>query len=157
MRHEHIHTVPSWRRGLARYDCVFVSTDDTQEGMLGMEVARVYCFFSFIHTDGETFPCALVHWFYDFLADLFPTWFDRIADVPDELTGMWMVAPSFLDDGSHNLAVVHVDSIIRCAHLLPIFGKENIPPVVHCHNSLDVYRAFYVNRFADHHTYELTS
>ncbi|KAF9238354.1 hypothetical protein BU15DRAFT_88408 [Melanogaster broomeanus] len=145
MRHEHIHAVPSWRRGLARYDCVFVSTDDTQEGMLGMEVARVYCFFSFIHTDGETFPCALVHWF------------DRIADVPDELTGMWMVAPSFLDDGSHNLAVVHVDSITRCAHLLPIFGKENVPSVVHCHNSLDVYRAFYVNRFADHHTYELTS
>ncbi|KAF9230397.1 hypothetical protein BU15DRAFT_16182, partial [Melanogaster broomeanus] len=38
MRREHIHAVPSWRRGLARYDCVFVSTDDTQEGMLGMEV-----------------------------------------------------------------------------------------------------------------------
>ncbi|KAF9240171.1 hypothetical protein BU15DRAFT_87691 [Melanogaster broomeanus] len=143
MRREHIHVVPSWRRGLARYDCVFVSTDDTQEGMLGMEVARVYCFFSFIHTDGQTFPCALVHWF------------DRIIDVPDELTGMWMVAPSFLEDGSHNLAVVHIDSIIRCAHLLPIFGKENVPTLVHCHNSLDVYRAFYVNRFADYHTYDL--
>ncbi|KIJ58801.1 hypothetical protein HYDPIDRAFT_101977, partial [Hydnomerulius pinastri MD-312] len=145
MRREHIRAVPSWRRGPARYDCVFVNTDDAQEGMLSMEVARVYCFFSFIHTDGQTFPCALVHWF------------DRIVDVPDELTGMWMVAPSFLDDGSHNLAVIHVDSIVRSAHLLPIFGKENVPPLVNCHNSLDIYRAFYVNRFADHHAYELAS
>ncbi|KIK82842.1 hypothetical protein PAXRUDRAFT_153431, partial [Paxillus rubicundulus Ve08.2h10] len=100
MRREHIHAVLSWQRGSAHYDCVFVSTDDTQEGMLGMEVAQVYCFFSFIHTNGQTFQCALVHWF------------DCISDVPDELTGMWMVTPSFLDDDSHNLTVIHVDSIV---------------------------------------------
>ncbi|KAI5987021.1 hypothetical protein EDD15DRAFT_2372740 [Pisolithus albus] len=127
MRRERIRATPSWQRGPARYDCVFVSTDDTQDGMLGM----------------ETFPCALVRWF------------DRIADARDELTGMWMVAPSFLDDGSHNLAVIHVDSIVRNAHLLPIFGKEYVPPLVTCHNSLDVYQAFYVNHFVDHHAFEL--
>ncbi|KIK79693.1 hypothetical protein PAXRUDRAFT_160615 [Paxillus rubicundulus Ve08.2h10] len=63
MHREHIQAVPSWQRGLAHYDCMFVSTDDTQEGMLGMEVAQVYCFFSFIHSDGQSFPCTLVHWF----------------------------------------------------------------------------------------------
>ena len=39
MQREHIRAAPSWRQGPAHYDCVLVSTDDTQEGMLGMEVA----------------------------------------------------------------------------------------------------------------------
>ncbi|KAF9218842.1 hypothetical protein BS17DRAFT_770426 [Gyrodon lividus] len=47
-----------------------------------------------------TFRCALVHWF------------NHIIDVPDKLTGMWMVAPSFLDNSAHNLAIVRVNSII---------------------------------------------
>ncbi|KAF9231584.1 hypothetical protein BU15DRAFT_55951, partial [Melanogaster broomeanus] len=42
MHREHIHVVPSWWRGLVHYNCVFVSTDDTQEGMLGIEVARCH-------------------------------------------------------------------------------------------------------------------
>lgn len=145
MRHETIRALPSWHRGPARYDCVYVSTDDTKNGMLGMDIARVYCFFSFTHTNGQIFPCALVHWF------------DRVIDEPDELTGMWMVSPSFLEDGSHNLGVIHVDSIIRAAHLLPVFGDEPVPPYVTFHNSLNIYRGFYVNRFADHHAFELAT
>jgi len=145
MQHEHIHAVPSWRRGPACYDCMFVSMDDTQEGMLGMEVAHVYCFFSFIHTNGQTFSCALVHWF------------NHISDIVDKLTGMWMVAPSFLEDGSQNLAVIHIDSIVHGVHILLIFGKENVPQGVNCHNSLDLYRGFYVNHFSDHHAFELAS
>ena len=101
-------------------------------------------FFSLTHTDRQSFSCALVHWF------------DRIADEPDELTGMWMVAPSFIGE-SENLAVIHVDTIIRGAHLLPIFGHQPVPPSVSFYNSLDVYRGFYVNGFADHHAFELVS
>ncbi|KAF9234302.1 hypothetical protein BU15DRAFT_90031 [Melanogaster broomeanus] len=127
------------------YDCIFVSTDDTDEGMLSMEVARVLSFFSFVYTNGDTYPCALVHWF------------DRIADETDELTGMWMVRPSFLEEGSKNLAVIHIDSIVRSAHLLPIFGNERVPPFINFHNSLDIYRSFYINRFADHHAFQLAS
>ncbi|KAF8415957.1 hypothetical protein L210DRAFT_3616358 [Boletus edulis BED1] len=145
MRHETIHALPSWHQGPAQYDCVYVSTDDTKNGMLGMDITCVYCFFSFTHTNGQIFPCALVHWF------------DRVIDEPDELTGMWMVSPSFLEDGSHNLGVIHVDSIIRAAHLLPVFGDEPVPPYVTFHNSLNIYRGFYVNRFADHHAFELAT
>lgn len=145
MRREVIRAVPSWHRGPARYDCVYVSTDEAKDGMLGMDIARVYCFFSFTHTDGQIFPCALVHWF------------DRVADEPDELTGMWMVSPSFLQDGSQNFAVIHIDIIVRAAHLLPIFGDELVPSYVRFHNTLDVYRGFYVNCFADHHAFELAS
>ena len=108
-----------------------------------MDIARIYCFFSFTHTNAQIFPCALVHWF------------DRVEDEADGLTGMWMVSPSFLEDGSHNLSVVHVDSIIRAAHPLPIFGDEPVPAHVTFHNSLDIYQGFYVNHSADHHAFEL--
>ncbi|KIK80515.1 hypothetical protein PAXRUDRAFT_158474, partial [Paxillus rubicundulus Ve08.2h10] len=142
---EKIHAIPSWCGGPARYDCVFVGTDDSVEGMLSMEVACIFCFFTFVFTNSETYTCALVHWF------------DRIADEPDKLTGMWMVRPSFLNDGSQNLAVVHVDSIVCSTHLLPIFGHEYIPEHGNHVNSLDLYHGFYVNQFADHHTFKLAS
>ncbi|KIK79872.1 hypothetical protein PAXRUDRAFT_160105 [Paxillus rubicundulus Ve08.2h10] len=145
MWREQIHTTPSWRHGPARYDCVFISTDDSCEGMLSMEIACVFCFFSFVFTNGQTYSCALIQWF------------NHIADRPDDLTGMWMVAPSCNEDGSQHLAVIHVDSIVHSAHLLPIFGEEYVSEHVAFHNSLDLYRGFYVNRFADHHAFELAS
>ncbi|KAN0094838.1 hypothetical protein V8E55_003125 [Tylopilus felleus] len=145
MWREHIRAMLSWRHGPPRNDCVFMTTDDTIEGMQGMDIGRVYCFFSFIHTNGQTFPCALVHWF------------DRLGEDPDNLTGMWMVTPSYHEDSSKNLSVIHIDSIVRLAHLLPIFGGERVPSIVSFHNSLDLYQGFYVNRFADHHAFELAS
>ena len=45
MRREQIRAIPSWHRGPPCYDCVFMSTDDTQDGMLSMEIARALCFF----------------------------------------------------------------------------------------------------------------
>lgn len=108
-----------------------------------MDVTQVYCFFSFVHTDGQTFPCTLVQWF------------DRLADQADDATGMWMVTPSFHDDSSKNFTVIHIDSIIHLAHLLPIFGEGQVPSIVNCHNSLDLFCGFYINRFADHHAFEV--
>lgn len=58
----------------------------SKDGIHGMEVARVLCFFSFSYGhDLETFPCALVHWF------------KLVSDEPNPGNGMWMVKPSFLD------------------------------------------------------------
>ena len=68
---------------------------------------------------------------------------------------MWMVRPSYLDDGSLNLAVIDVDSIVRAAHLLPVFGNESIPHDTAAHNSLDCSNVFCVNCFVDHHAFEL--
>ena len=142
-RREQIKATPSWFRGPDRYDTVFVNTDDTRKDMQGMEVARVVCFFSLPCTNGVSYPCALVHWF------------DYVEDEPDELTGMWMVKPSFLDDNTRYLSVVHIDTVVRAAHLIPIFGQELVPSRVNSHNSLDIYRGFYVNHFIDHHAFEL--
>ncbi|KAG2115732.1 uncharacterized protein F5147DRAFT_743328 [Suillus discolor] len=145
MRHQHIHAVPSWRNGPARFDCAFVNMDDRHDGMLSMIVVQIFCFFSFTFTNGCTYPCALIHWFY------------RITEERDELTGMWMVALSFNEDGSRDLSIIHIDSIIRSAHLLPIFGMQFVPRGLQFYDSLDVYRGFYVNRFIDHHAFMLAS
>jgi len=142
-RHKQIRATPSWYHGPECYDTVFVNTDDGHEGMLGMHVAWVLCLFVLPCTDGLSYPCALIHWF------------DYIAEDPDELTGMWMVKPS-LANRTHDLAVIHIDTIVRATHLIPIFGRERVPPFITFHNSLDTYRGFYINHFVDHHAFELS-
>ncbi|KAH7903135.1 hypothetical protein BJ138DRAFT_1021107, partial [Hygrophoropsis aurantiaca] len=114
-------------------------------GCNGMDVARVLCFFSFAF-EGNTYPCAVVHWF---------KVIGNHVDYYD--TGMWMVRPSFNNDGDRDISIIHIDSIFRAVHLLPIFGNRRVPRAVQFHNSLDVYRSFYVNKFADHHAFEIAS
>ncbi|KIO03803.1 hypothetical protein M404DRAFT_144875 [Pisolithus tinctorius Marx 270] len=47
MCHEHIRCSPMWRNEGPRYDCVFIVTDPHAEGMLGLDIAHVLCFFFF--------------------------------------------------------------------------------------------------------------
>ena len=132
---------PLWRREAQRYDCVFVNSDNKLNGIHGLEVARTICFFSFIYL-GVSYPCALVQWF------------SRISEGIDETTGMWMVAPDFDPTGSPALAIVHVDCILRAAHLIPIFRDSFVSDEITHNNSLDNFKGFYVNRFVDHHAFE---
>ncbi|KAJ3793604.1 hypothetical protein GGU11DRAFT_691480 [Lentinula aff. detonsa] len=72
---------------------------------------------------------------------------------------MWTVCPSYLDARQHrpHLAVLHLDSLLRGIHLIPIYGSRALPRsqgLAH-YNSLDVFTAFYVNRFADYHSNEI--
>jgi hypothetical protein len=41
MRCERIRAVDTWRRGPGQYDCVFVNTDSSANGMRGLDIARV--------------------------------------------------------------------------------------------------------------------
>ncbi|KAF9221556.1 hypothetical protein BS17DRAFT_797037 [Gyrodon lividus] len=83
---------------------------------------------------------------------------DRIGSQPDDITGLWMVHPSFEDNGSHESSVIHLDSIFRAVHLLPMFGNSNpIHPAVTFDKSLDAFKGYYVNKFADHHSFEILS
>jgi hypothetical protein len=52
---------------------------------------------------------------------------------------MYMVAPSFDEDGSPNMSIIHIDSIVHGAHLLPIFGTQFVPWDLQFHHSLDVF------------------
>ncbi|KAG1847891.1 hypothetical protein F4604DRAFT_1661767 [Suillus subluteus] len=141
MKREHIRVSPNWRNGCARKDCVFVITDPTAHGMRGMDVARVLTFFSF-RLRGKQYPCAVARWF------------NQVGDAPDDQTGMWMVEPSSIDNHAH-FAVIHVDSIFRSAHLIPVYDTEMLPAVIKSHHTLDIFTLFYVNKFADHHAFEI--
>jgi hypothetical protein len=46
MRREYIRATPSWRNGHPRYDTVFINSDSSEDGMGGLEVARVLSFHS---------------------------------------------------------------------------------------------------------------
>ncbi|KAG2739040.1 hypothetical protein P692DRAFT_201842704 [Suillus brevipes Sb2] len=133
MKHEHIHVSPNWRNGHACKDCVFVITDLNIHGMRGMDVAQLR---------GGFYPCAVVRWF------------NRVGNAPDDEMGLWMVEPSSINGHAH-FAVTHVESIFRSAHLIPVYGIEPLPPAIKSHHVLDIFTLFYVNRYADHHAFEI--
>jgi hypothetical protein len=142
MFRERIRAVPSWRKGPARYDTVFLSGDPTLEGFQGLLVARVRLFLSVVH-QRVTYPCALV------------AWYSTIGDDVCPDTGMWMVEPDYDRTGSLAMSVVHLDTILRAAHLMGIAGDGFIPKTVKFHNSLDAFKAYYVNKYIDHHSHEI--
>ncbi|KAI0704508.1 hypothetical protein C8T65DRAFT_709094 [Cerioporus squamosus] len=46
-------------------------------------------------------------------------WFEPVGDEPDEVTGMWKVEPDYFEDGERMRDVIHVESLLRSAHLVP--------------------------------------
>ena len=142
-RREHIRATPSWRQGPARYDCAFVNAEPELDGIHGLGIVRILLFFSFVF-DGKTYPCALVRWF------------SHIAEERDEDTGMWMVEPEVEDNGSPSISVIHIDCIFRAAHLLPVYSDDPIGSISP-HDSLDIFSAFYVNKYIDHHAFQIAS
>jgi hypothetical protein len=142
MRRERMRAVKSWRKGPGRYDTIFVNTDPSVEGMKGLDIARVRLFFSFSH-DGIEYPCALVHWF------------SRVGDLPDDHTGMWIVEPDILDDGENLTAIIHLDTVVRASHLIPVFGSQRVSRTLSFTDTLDTYTSFYVNKYVDHHAFEV--
>ncbi|KAH8979145.1 hypothetical protein EDB86DRAFT_2814988 [Lactarius hatsudake] len=140
MYRERIRSTPNWRGEYPRHDTVFVETDAELSGMRGMLVARVLLFFSFFFRD-QHYPCALVHW-------LIP-----VGDEPDDDTGMWVVRPEFKGN-RRSLSVIHIDCIVRGAHLIPVYGSSFLPEDFHFSDSLHAFQAYFVSRHADHHMYE---
>lgn len=142
MHKERIRATPCWRGGYPRYDCVFILNDPLLPCFQGLLVARVRLLFSFKHEE-IFYPCALV------------SWFSPVSETPDEDTGMWVVEPTLDQRKKEVQAVVHLDCIVRGAHLLPVAGKDYLPPHFHFSDSLDAFSSFYVNKFADHHAFEI--
>lgn len=144
MHKERIRLIRSWRGGRARYDCVFAEKDPDAKGFAGLYVARMLLFLSFKYA-GVVYPCALVNWF------------SPIDNETCPLTRMWMVEPDIGADGERIQSVIHIDSILRNAHLLPLYGEDLLPAEdqVNFSNSLDIFTAYYVNKYADHHSHEV--
>ncbi|KAF8171442.1 hypothetical protein K438DRAFT_1613101, partial [Mycena galopus ATCC 62051] len=127
---ERIRTVRSWRGGPVRYDCVFVEEDADQPSFRGLLAARVLLFFSFKH-NGIVYPCAAVTWF-------------SVGESPCLDVGIWMVKPDLDGRGQRVLDIIHLDSIL--GHTL--YQSTHTA-------SLDSFRAYYVNKYADHHSHEI--
>ena len=142
MRREQIRAVKSWRKGPGHYDTIFVNTDPSLEGMRGLEIARVHLFFSFSH-EGVEYHCALIHWF------------SCVDDQPDEQTGMWVVEPDTLDDGKPFMSIIDLDTIVRASHLIPVFGQGHVSQTLQFTDTLDTFTRFYVNKYIDHHAFEI--
>jgi hypothetical protein len=143
MHQEWIRAVPSWHRGPARNDCVFVETDADGAGFRGLHVGHVLLFFSFSYM-AVYYPCALVQWFVP------------IQDQPCNDSGMWMVKPEFhLQTGKRERSVIHLDSVLRGAHLMPIYGNDFLPRDFHFADTLHAFQAYFVNKFIDHHAFEI--
>jgi hypothetical protein len=60
-------------------------------------------------------------------------WFLVIGDEPDDETGFWMVEANVCDNGQPNLAIIHLDSIYRAAHLVPAYRSSDFT----MHDTLD--------------------
>ena len=138
---EHIRATPAWRNEGSRYDCAFINRDPDQPGMRGLDIGRILHLLSFTHND-KYFPCALVHWF------------ALTAEEPDEDTGMWLVEPLMTARNERFVTVIHLDCVIRAAHLVPAYGEDFVPDDMQYSESLDYFPLFYVNKFVDHHAFE---
>lgn len=142
---ETIRSTPRWKSEGSvgpRRNCIFLNNGSDEPGAKGLDVARVHLFFSF-ETEEEVYPCALVQNFHKMYTD------------PDPDNGMWVVEPEYVANGSRLMSVIHVDSIVRAAHFLPIFqGSSTLPPQLKFSLTLESFRAFYINKYIDYHAFE---
>ena len=142
MHRSRIRAAPSWRMGPPRNDCIFAENDPAMKGFRGLFVAQVSHFFSFRYRS-TFYPCALVQWFV------------ATSDSPCGDTGMWVVKPE-LDGNQHRVtSIIHLDCIVRGAHLIGVYGNELLPHDFKHTDSLTAFHAYHVNKFADHHANEI--
>ena len=70
---------------------------------------------------------------------------------------MWQVELILGSNGECFISVIHLDCIVRAAHLIAVYGNEVVPESLTLHDSLDTFQSFYVNKFIDHHAFEIAS
>jgi hypothetical protein len=105
-----------------------------------MEIGCIQLFFSFQYRR-KHHSCALITWFVH-------------ADEHDPDTGKWTVTQERDPHGKPTYEVIHIDSIARVVHLVPIFGSSWVLEDFDYHHTLDSYNSFFVNHFVNHHAHE---
>lgn len=143
IRVERIRATPSWREhGCSkggRYDTVFLHPGNAEETRYG--IAQVKLLFS-LSFEGQTHACALIQ---DFT---------YTSDAIDEETGMWVVKKKYRG-GRAATRVIALNQIVRACQLLPDFGRKMVSRYHSPSQTLDTFNQFFVNKFADHHIFEL--
>ena len=139
---ECMHAVASWRCSPPQYDRILVNTNELELGLCKLSITCARLFFS-TTVNCIKYPCMLVHWY------------SQLRDSPDKSTGMWVVEPDVLEDGTLQASVIHLDTVVYLAHLLPIYGDEPAPRGMKYTDSLDIFSEYYINKFADHNAFEI--
>ena len=84
-------------------------------------------------------------------------WFSYVGESIDEDTGMWVVQRAKQCDGLPLMDFIFIDSIRRGCQLLPIYGENKISNTMTHASFLHAFQTYYVNKFADHHLFEILS
>ncbi|KAH8987219.1 hypothetical protein EDB86DRAFT_2809049 [Lactarius hatsudake] len=135
---------PRWCKRTPQFDTAFVKHDPHLPRVRGYNVVRLCALFSFVWED-KYYPCALIRWFV------------HVGDVLDEVTGLWVVQPDTNANGSPAVDVIHLDSVLCAAHLLPVFGNSFIPIYLSPHESLNAFNTYYINKYIDYHAFKFAS
>ena len=141
MHREIIRCNPSWYNRYPRYDTVLVTVDHNAWGMPRYRVARARRFWSFI-IDDVSYSCALVEWF------------TTDNNGPDATTGLWIVRPEMAND-TRVTSIIPIASIARACHLMPVLGSASLPTDFHFSDTLDAFKAYYINAYIDYHSHEV--
>ena len=151
MRKERIRAVSQWRGGHARYDTVLVKPNKdalNEETINSLSISQVRLFFSFVYQQ-KTYSCALLH---DFEVVI-----DRNHS---EITGMALVKRA-MQGNRPRTRVVALHNILRAVHLIPVFSDGGGIPKGYDHESILTdhkrFKRFYVNKYIDHHAFEILS
>lgn len=143
MMKERVRAVASWRNGPARYDTVFVKEQEGADSISnGLTIARTRFFFSFTLNE-QRHECALIENY------------SYVGSSVDEDSGMWIVRPTFRGRFKES-RIIPISNIFRAAHLLPVYETGyKVPRSMKPEITLDSFKDFYVNKFIDHHAFEI--
>jgi hypothetical protein len=68
---------------------------------------------------------------------------------------MWIVEPDVNRAGTRLMEVIHLDTLLRSAHLIGVSGEDCLPRRFRHYDTLDSFKQFYVNKYADHQAHEI--
>ncbi|KAL4074427.1 hypothetical protein V8B97DRAFT_2022686 [Scleroderma yunnanense] len=63
--------------------------------------------------------------------------------------------PYFDANGQQELEVVHIDCILCGAYLIPVYRHHHLLMDIQHTDSLDIFQAYYVNKYINHHAFEI--
>lgn len=84
------------------------------EGLHGLLIACVQLLFAFHYRD-MIYECVLVEWYV------------CVADEPDDITGIQIVAPKEDQWGNQIHVVILLNTILQPAHLIAVYGEHVLP------------------------------
>ena len=151
MRKEQIRAVSCWRGGCPQLNTMLLKPNNKYASKPPYNDEPTVNSFSVasFEYNHASYECALVHDYQVVKPNL------------DEITGMAIVKRA-MRGGQPRAYVIPLNDILQAVHLIPVFSKlgtsKRIPKKYKHKLTLDdrqLFKLFYVNRFVDHHAFEI--